>query len=136
VALGLAAISVVAALSMEATFDRSREIRAASAREAPAPEMPLGGFAFATVPPTADEDRLRPLVYSLTGVLVVIGIASVAATSLLSFRERRAEVGVLKAIGLTPRDVVFAATSGGIALLRMSRRADLRRRPRCRRRSQ
>ena len=116
-ALTLTGVTIVAALAMEATFARSREVQSMNL---PPPGFAAGGVNFATVEPTGDEDRLRPLVYSLNAVLVVIGLSSLGATALLSLRERVADVGVMKAIGLTPRDIAFSGLTAGALLALVS----------------
>jgi putative ABC transport system permease protein len=48
---------------------------------------------------------LRPIVYGLDGVLLFVGLVNLMATIILAVRERVRDLGVLKAVGLTPRQV-------------------------------
>jgi putative ABC transport system permease protein len=50
-------------------------------------------------------DELPVLVYTLDAVLLVITITTLVAIALLSVREHIREYGILKAVGLTPREV-------------------------------
>jgi putative ABC transport system permease protein len=62
-----------------------------------------------------ESDRLRPIVYGLDAVLLFVALANLAATILLSVRERVRDFGLLKAVGLTPHQVTVAfLTSQGI----------------------
>ena len=101
VLLLLAAITVtgsafVFALSMQASLDHPP---AGSVDDVPA-ELPV-------------------LVYTLDGVLFLITAISLLAIALLSVRERLRDFGVLKAIGLTPRQVTssLVAPYAALALL-------------------
>jgi putative ABC transport system permease protein len=51
-------------------------------------------------------DELPTLVYTLDVVLFVITATTLVAIALLSVRERIRDYGVLKALGLTPRQIV------------------------------
>jgi putative ABC transport system permease protein len=81
-AITLTGAVVVVALSLQATLDAR-----------PAGEV-------SDVP-----DELPLLVYTLDTVLLVITATTLVAVALLSVRERIRDYGVLKAIGLTPRQI-------------------------------
>jgi ABC-type antimicrobial peptide transport system permease subunit len=92
--LALTVAAVVATLGMEASLSLP-------ATEPPPPLSPAG------VPPPVDSDAgadtlLRPVVYSLDAVLLFVGLVNLVATVLLAVRERIRDMGVLKAIGVTP----------------------------------
>jgi putative ABC transport system permease protein len=99
--LALTVASLVATLGMEASFK-------VATNPPPAPPLVQGVETPAWDP--VDDDageaaRLRPIVYGLDGVLLFVGLLNLLATILLSLRERVRDLGVLKAVGLTPRQV-------------------------------
>ena len=54
----------------------------------------------------AGEDAiLRPVVYGLDALLLFVGLVNLVATLLLTTRERVRDLGVLGAVGMTPRQV-------------------------------
>jgi putative ABC transport system permease protein len=55
---------------------------------------------------------IRGIMVGLCGVLLVIGAANVLTTMLLNVRERIRDIGVLKAIGMTPQQVVGSVAAG------------------------
>jgi putative ABC transport system permease protein len=56
-------------------------------------------------------DELPVLVYTLDAVLLLITATTLVAMALLSVRERIRDYGVLKAIGLTPREIASSVVS-------------------------
>jgi putative ABC transport system permease protein len=85
-----------------------------------APELPAGVPAWDPVDDDAGEAaRLRPIVYGLDAVLLFVGGVNLLATVLLGLRERVRDLGLLKAAGLTPRQVTasFVAAQGVLAAL-------------------
>ena len=56
--------------------------------------------------------RIRTVLLRLSTALLVIGLANLLTTSLLNVRERSREVGVFKAIGMTPGQIVTSVISG------------------------
>lgn len=117
-AVALAVMAVVAALSMEATFDRAAEAQEAGVSQ-PTPSMtPTAG----SLPPIIGEEatiddgrRLRPLVYTLEGALVATALVTLLVSVLLDGRERRQEQAMLKAIGVTPRQLSLSrGVAGGV----------------------
>jgi putative ABC transport system permease protein len=92
-AIAVAGAAIVFALSMQATLD------AQTAGEA------------SDVP-----DQLPVLVYSLDAVLLLIVATTLAAVALVSVRERIRDYGVLKAIGLTPRQIASSLVSAHAVL--------------------
>jgi putative ABC transport system permease protein len=92
-AIALTGAMVVVALSLDATLD------AQAAGE------------------TSDiPDELPLLVYTLDMVLLLITVTTLVAVALLSVRERIRDYGVLKAIGLTPRQITSTVVSANAAL--------------------
>jgi putative ABC transport system permease protein len=92
-AIALTGAAVVFALSMKASLDAQ-----------PAGEA-------SDVP-----DELPVLVYTLDAVLLLITAATLVAVALLSVRERIRDYGVLKTIGLTPRQIASSLVSAHAAV--------------------
>ena len=61
-------------------------------------------------------DELPVLVYTLDAVLLLITATTLVAVALLSVRERVRDYGVLKAIGLTPRQIASSLVSAHAVL--------------------
>jgi putative ABC transport system permease protein len=111
--LALTVAAVVATLGMEASLRVNAEPPAA-------PEIAAGIPAWDPVDDDAGEAaRLRPIVYGLDAVLLFVGGVNLLATLLLGVRERVRDLGLLKAAGLTPRQVTasFVAAQGVLAVL-------------------
>ena len=66
--------------------------------------------------PSDFPDELLVLIYALDTVLLLITATTLVAVALLSVRERIRDYGVLKAIGVTPGQVVAAVVSSHAAL--------------------
>lgn len=99
--LALTVSSVVATLGMEASLDVA---------SVPPPAPPLAEGLDTPAWDPVDDDAgegatLRPIVYGLDGVLLFVGLVNLVATIILAVRERVRDLGVLKAVGLTPRQV-------------------------------
>lgn len=64
-------------------------------------------------------DGATPVLSGLTAMLFVIALANVMTTLTFSVRERYREVGVLKAVGFTPAQVItsIAASAGLLGIL-------------------
>jgi hypothetical protein len=92
-AVALTGAVVVTALSLDATLDAQR-----------------------AAGPSDFPDELRLLVYALDTVLLLITATTLVAVALLSVRERIRDYGVLKAIGLTPRQISSTVVSSHTAL--------------------
>jgi ABC-type lipoprotein release transport system permease subunit len=92
-AIALTGSVVVTALSLDATLDAQRASE------------------------TSDfPDELLLLIYTLDTALLLITATTLVAVALLSVRERIRDYGVLKAIGLTPRQLVSTVVSSHTAL--------------------
>jgi putative ABC transport system permease protein len=92
-AIALTGAMVVVVLSLDATLDAQRASR------------------------TSDfPDELLLLIYTLETVLLLITATTLVAVALLSVRERIRDHGVLKAIGLTPRQITSTVVSAHAAL--------------------
>jgi putative ABC transport system permease protein len=63
-----------------------------------------------------DVNQFRILLAGLAGALLLLGLGNLLTTALLGVRERTRDVGVLKALGCTPRQVV-ASVVVGVGLL-------------------
>ncbi len=93
-AIALTGAVVVVALSLDATLDAQAADRVTS-------DIP---------------DELPILIYTLDTVLLLITVTTLVAVALLSVRERIRDYGVLKAIGLTPRQITSTVVSAHAAL--------------------
>jgi putative ABC transport system permease protein len=92
-AIALTGAMVVVVLSLDATLDAQRASK------------------------TSDfPDELLLLIYTLDAVLLLITATTLVAVALLSVRERIRDYGVLKAIGLTPRQITSTVVSAHAAL--------------------
>jgi putative ABC transport system permease protein len=101
-ALALTVASLTATLGMEASFDVD--------------SVAMGGVADPVNDDAAEEATLRPVVYGLDGVLLLVGGVNLLATVLLGLRERVRDAGLLKAVGLTPRQVTASFVSSQLAV--------------------
>jgi putative ABC transport system permease protein len=64
----------------------------------------------------AEVDRMRPIVYSVTALLLAIAAVNLLTTLLLGVRERRRDVAILGAVGATRRQVAGTVVCGGVVL--------------------
>ncbi|HXV57381.1 MAG TPA: ABC transporter permease [Gaiellaceae bacterium] len=105
-ALALTVTSAVATLGMESSLGVGTD---------PGVAAPIEGLdtpRFDPVNDDAGEDRiLRPVVYSLDALLLFVGLSNLVATLLLTTRERVRDLGLLAAVGMTPRQVTGALVS-------------------------
>jgi putative ABC transport system permease protein len=111
--LALTVAAVVATLGMEASLRVNSE-------QPSAPEIAAGVPAWDPVDDDAGEAaRLRPIVYGLDAVLLFVAVLNLLATLLLGVRERVRDLGLLKAAGLTPRQVTtsFVTAQGVLAMV-------------------
>ena len=92
-AIAVTGAAVVFALSMEASLDAQ-----AAGKVSDVP------------------DELPVLVYTLDALLLVITLTALAAVALLSVRERIRDYGVLKTIGMTPRQIASSLVSAHTAV--------------------
>jgi putative ABC transport system permease protein len=99
-ALALTVTSAVATLGMEASLDVGTD---------PGVAAPIPGLNTPRFDPVNDDAGeaaiLRPVVYSLAALLLFVGLVNLLATLLLTTRERVRDLGVLGAVGMTPRQV-------------------------------
>jgi ABC-type lipoprotein release transport system permease subunit len=92
-AIAVTGAAIVFALSMQASLDA----------------QPAGEVSDVT-------DELPALVYTLDAVLLVITTTTLVAIALLSVRERVRDFGVLKTVGLTPREIGSSLVSAHAAV--------------------
>ncbi|MFZ1489280.1 MAG: FtsX-like permease family protein, partial [Ilumatobacteraceae bacterium] len=79
----------------------------------------LGDVARVEVRPAFDSDEIDAfrVAFLLVSLLVVIvALANLASTMLLAVRERRHDLGVLRAVGVTPRQAMIMVAAGAAAL--------------------
>jgi putative ABC transport system permease protein len=97
---------VIATLGMEASLDVGTD---------PGVAEPVPGLDTPRFDPVNDdageEDILRPVVYGLDALLLFVGLVNLLATLLLTTRERVRDLGVLGAVGMTPRQVTASLVS-------------------------
>ena len=63
-----------------------------------------------------ERSDLRPVLYGTDALLLAIGLVNLLTTLLLGIRERVRDFAIFKVVGLTPRQVLAAVTSGGTLL--------------------
>lgn len=100
-ALAVTVAACVATIGMEASLRVATD---------PPPAPPLvAGSETPLWDPVDDDagegDQLRPVVYGLDALLLFVALVNLVATVLLTVRERVRDFGLLKAVGLTPRDL-------------------------------
>jgi putative ABC transport system permease protein len=59
----------------------------------------------AAVIPGLDDHGFQEILYAMTGILVLVGVWNVVATTAQIVRERSRDIAVIKAVGFTPRQV-------------------------------
>lgn len=64
--------------------------------------------------------QIRAILIGLNLVLLAIGIVNLLSTTMLGVRERFRDIGILKTLGLTPRQVVGSIFAGVAALAAMA----------------
>jgi putative ABC transport system permease protein len=69
-----------------------------------------------TVEGTDEIDAFRLAFLLISALVVIVALANLASTMLLAVRERTHDLGVLRAVGMTPRQVVAIAAASGAAL--------------------
>jgi ABC-type lipoprotein release transport system permease subunit len=112
-ALSLSIAAAVAAVTVEA--DRSGESAATVARELTTTADP-GDEPFDVVATDRDEVDVRGVVYPGVGMLLALGLANLVAVLALALREGRHDAGILRAVGLTPRDMSIAVVARQLTL--------------------
>ena len=62
-------------------------------------------------PDASERDifEIRVAIYSIVAIVALIGVINIVTTSLLDLRERQRETGVLKALGMTVREITTGA---------------------------
>ena len=105
IALALSIAAVIGAVSMEADFANQPTAQSPGERLTSADS---GGEPFDFVSSDDDEvQRLRGIVYPGVAMLLALGLANLVAVLALALREGRHDTGVLRAVGLTPRDAAL-----------------------------
>jgi hypothetical protein len=114
-ALALSVGAVVAGLSVEATLARE-DVVEATASLAPVLRPDPAGLAPSIPEPVTAEDlgraQVRPLVHGLNVALLLVAVVNLLVIAVLSVRERTRDLGVLKAVGLTPKQVASSLFAG------------------------
>ncbi|HET9442040.1 MAG TPA: FtsX-like permease family protein, partial [Acidimicrobiales bacterium] len=79
----------------------------------------LGGAARVEVQTTEGSDEIDAFRFAfllVSALVVVVALANLASTMVLAVRERTHDLGVLRAVGVTPRQVVAMVCTGSAAL--------------------
>jgi putative ABC transport system permease protein len=63
-----------------------------------------------------DVFEIRLTIYSAAAILALIGAIHIVTTSFLDLRDRTRELGILQALGLTPREIAIGAIARVVAL--------------------
>ena len=91
-----------------------------TARAAFAPPVARAGLAPAHADPIdvpdLGRDQVRPIVWGLNVLLLLVIVANDLATTVLGVRERTRENGVLRAVGLTPREISGSVVGSQVVL--------------------
>lgn len=119
IALTLSVGSFVSVLAMEATLDREDAVETLAASSGVLPADPAGlapGRPDAIAVPDLGREQIRPIVWGLNALLLAVIVANLLATTLLSARERTRETGVLRAVGVTPRQVITGLLASQTAI--------------------
>jgi len=104
-ALALSIAALVGAVAMEMNFADDQSTAPIDQRPATAAS---GGEPFDVITPADSEvERLRGVVYPGVAALLALGLANLVAVLALALREGRHDTGVLRAVGLTPRDAAL-----------------------------
>jgi ABC-type lipoprotein release transport system permease subunit len=112
-ALSLSIAAAVAAVTVEA--DRPGESAATVERELTTTADP-GDEPFDVVSSSDDEVDVRGVVYPGVGMLLALGLANLVAVLALAQREGRRDTGILRAVGLTPRDTSLVVVARQLTL--------------------
>jgi ABC-type lipoprotein release transport system permease subunit len=113
-ALSLSIAAAVAAVTVER--DRSGESAATVEGELTTTADP-GDEPFDVVSPDRDEVDVRGVVYPGVGMLLALGLANLVAVLALAQREGRRDAGILRAVGLTPRDTSLVVVARQLTLV-------------------
>jgi hypothetical protein len=107
-ALALSIGSLVAGLAFEATVrheDAAEQASSATRQRDPVIEELAPLQPDPVVITDSTRQQLRPIVHGLNAVLAVVAVINLLAAALLSLRQRRRDIAVTRAIGLTPQQV-------------------------------
>ena len=114
-ALALSIAAAVSALAME--VDLATDPGAERVEEEAQTSAYSGGEPFDVVSTSDTEaERLRGVVYPGVAALLVLALANLVAVLALALREGRRDTGILRAVGLTQRDVAFTVVSRQLTL--------------------
>jgi putative ABC transport system permease protein len=113
-ALALSTAAVVAAVAMEMDLSGPENVMPAGEVLTTADD---GGEPFdALTASDSEAERLRGVVYPGVAALLALGLANLVAVLALALRESRHDTGILRAVGLTPRDTALMVVSRQLVL--------------------
>jgi putative ABC transport system permease protein len=127
-ALAIGVGGVTSALAMESTLTREDAAENAERAAFPVSAGPAGLAPNRPDPvavPDLGREQIRPIVWGLNALLLAAIVANVLATTLLGVRERTRENGVLRALGMTPRDVTGSVVGSQITLAALATAAGI-----------
>ena len=114
-ALALSVVCLVAGLSFEATVHNEDAAELVASANRPR-TLDVGGLAPTTRDPIAIRDttreQLRPIVRGFNVVLAAVAVVNLLAAALLSLRQRRRDIALLRATGMTPGQVRWSIYIG------------------------
>jgi ABC-type lipoprotein release transport system permease subunit len=114
-ALALSVAALIGAMAMEDDLARDRPAELAEQLEQTTADP--GGQPFDAVSAGDTEaERLRRVVYPGVAALLALGLANFVAVLALALREARRENGILRAVGLTPRDLALTVVCRQLTL--------------------
>jgi putative ABC transport system permease protein len=107
-ALALTVASLVAGLAFEATVKHEDALEQQVQQNRPR-DPNAEGLAPSQPDPVAIKDstreQLRPIVHGFNAVLVTVAVINLLVTAIVSLRQRRRDIAVTRAVGLTPAQV-------------------------------
>jgi FtsX-like permease family len=111
-ALSIAALVCVVAMEDDLGRERPAELAEQLQTTVDPGEQPFD----AVSPGDAEAERLRRIAYPGVAALLVLGLANLVAAVALTLREGRRDSGILRAVGLTPRDLALAVVCRQLTL--------------------
>ena len=114
-ALALSIAALVGVVAMEDDLGRDRPAELAEQLQQTTADP--GGQPFDAVSPgNTEAERLRRVVYPGVAALLALGLANLVAVLALALREARRDNGILRAVGLTPRDLALTVVCRQLTL--------------------
>ena len=114
-ALALSIAALVGVVAMEDDLGRDRPAELAEQLQQTTADP--GGQPFDAVSPgNTEAERVRRVVYPGVAALLALALANLVAVLALALREARRDNGILRAVGLTPRDLALTVVCRQLTL--------------------